>query len=335
MDELLNIVSELVLGRNQLAQVNSEASLEYEGSKLAHDLAVATKQIDLMTNELQLVVMKTRMVKIGKVFNRFPRLVRDLSKEIEKGVNLVIKGEETELDKTLIEEINDPLVHLVRNSVDHGIDLHIESGTVYNNHSDRIVFNLYRQHSSGNILPNIHEIYTKQLPRGFGRQVMGCLLQTMQTHFASTHVLITAISEQGQYLWPRMGMMPITPAQQQEFDLDCIIPVSGEWPLVDHAQLINIYRQGLCAEIQKYKGTYGLNNDTDITQWQTRIKQMSMYALTHLMINGRSPLLEASTPIDARHPSLLGQLLDDGLGRLTGTYDGIMPISDFLEQVPK
>jgi len=122
LDELLNIVSELVLGRNQLAQVNSEASLEYEGSKLAHDLAVATKQIDLMTNELQLVVMKTRMVKIGKVFNRFPRLVRDLSKEIEKGVNLVIKGEETELDKTLIEEINDPLVHLVRNSVDHGIE---------------------------------------------------------------------------------------------------------------------------------------------------------------------------------------------------------------------
>ncbi len=123
LDELLNIVSELVLGRNQLAQVYSEAVLEYEGTKLTRDLAEATKQIDLMTNELQLVVMKTRMVKIGKVFNRFPRVVRDLSKEVEKSVNLVIKGEETELDKTLIEEINDPLVHLVRNSVDHGIEL--------------------------------------------------------------------------------------------------------------------------------------------------------------------------------------------------------------------
>ena len=122
LDELLNIVSELVLGRNQLAQVYSEAMLEYEGTKLTRDLAEATKQIDLMTNELQLVVMKTRMVKIGKVFNRFPRVVRDLSKEVEKSVNLVIKGEETELDKTLIEEINDPLVHLVRNSVDHGIE---------------------------------------------------------------------------------------------------------------------------------------------------------------------------------------------------------------------
>ena len=122
LDELLNIVSELVLGRNQLGQVNSEVALEYEGSKIARDLAEATKQIDLMTNELQLVVMKTRMVKVGKVFNRFPRVVRDLSKEMEKNVNLVIKGEETELDKTLIEEINDPLVHLVRNSVDHGIE---------------------------------------------------------------------------------------------------------------------------------------------------------------------------------------------------------------------
>ncbi len=122
LDELLNIASELVLGRNRLAQVNSEVSLEYEGTKMSRDLADATKQIDLMTNELQLVVMKTRMVKIGKVFNRFPRVVRDLAKETEKEVNLIIKGEDTELDKTLIEEINDPLVHLIRNSLDHGIE---------------------------------------------------------------------------------------------------------------------------------------------------------------------------------------------------------------------
>ena len=122
LNELLNIVSELVLGRNQLAQVYSEIALEYEGTKMVRDLGEAAKQIDLMTNELQLVVMKTRMVKIGKVFNRFPRVVRDLSKEIGKKVNLIIKGEETELDKTLIEEINDPLVHLIRNSVDHVIE---------------------------------------------------------------------------------------------------------------------------------------------------------------------------------------------------------------------
>jgi len=122
LDELLNIVSELVLGRNQLQQVNNHASTGFEGSQIARDLADATKQIDLMTNELQLVVMKTRMVKIGKVFNRFPRLVRDLSRETGKNIKLDIFGEDTELDKTLIEEINDPLVHLVRNSIDHGIE---------------------------------------------------------------------------------------------------------------------------------------------------------------------------------------------------------------------
>ncbi len=122
LDDLLNIISELVLGRNRLLQVNAEALKEYEGSKIAHDLAETTRQIDLMTTELQLAVMKTRMIKIGKVFNRFPRLVRDLSKETGKDIQLIIKGAETELDKTLIEEINDPLVHLIRNSVDHGIE---------------------------------------------------------------------------------------------------------------------------------------------------------------------------------------------------------------------
>ena len=122
LDDLLNIVSELVLGRNRLMQVNSEANLQYEGTKVSQDLADTSRQIDLMTTELQLSVMKTRMIKIGKVFNRFPRLVRDLSKDTGKDIQLVIDGEETELDKTLIEEINDPLVHLVRNSADHGIE---------------------------------------------------------------------------------------------------------------------------------------------------------------------------------------------------------------------
>ncbi|NOX18495.1 MAG: chemotaxis protein CheA [Chlorobi bacterium] len=122
LDELLNFVQELVLGRNRLAQLNAEMQLEYEGSDIARNLAETTRQIDLMTTELQLAVMKTRMIRIGKVFNRFPRLVRDLSKDMNKEIQLDIVGEETELDKTLIEEINDPLVHLVRNSADHGVE---------------------------------------------------------------------------------------------------------------------------------------------------------------------------------------------------------------------
>lgn len=155
LDELLNIVSELVLGRNRLTQVNSEVSLEYEGTKFSRDLGEVTKQIDLMTNELQLVVMKTRMVKIGKVFNRFPRLVRDLSKESKKEINLVIKGEETELDKTLIEEIYDPLVHLVRNAVDHAIELpekRIEAG------KDKVgTITLAAEHEGNNIIISIED----------------------------------------------------------------------------------------------------------------------------------------------------------------------------------
>ena len=122
LDELLNLVSELVLGRNRLAQLNTDVAAEYEGTEIARSIGDTARQIDLLTTELQLAVMKTRMIRIGKVFNRFPRLVRDLSKETGKEINLVIKGEKTELDKTLIEEINDPLVHLIRNSVDHGIE---------------------------------------------------------------------------------------------------------------------------------------------------------------------------------------------------------------------
>lgn len=123
LDDLLNLISELVLGRNRLTQLNNDVLNEYEGTEISKNLSDITRQVDLLTTELQLAVMRTRMIKIGKVFNKFPRLVRDLSKETNKEIQLVIKGEETELDKTLIEEINDPLVHLIRNSVDHGIEL--------------------------------------------------------------------------------------------------------------------------------------------------------------------------------------------------------------------
>jgi two-component system chemotaxis sensor kinase CheA len=108
-----------------------------------------------MTNELQLVVMKTRMVKIGKVFNRFPRLVRDLSKELQKDVTLVIKGEETELDKTLIEEINDPLVHLVRNSIDHGVEA--EEDRVKAGKSKGGTLTLSAQHEGNNVIITVED----------------------------------------------------------------------------------------------------------------------------------------------------------------------------------
>ncbi len=122
LDSLLDIVSEMVLGRNRLAQVTTHFSVENEGNRYTRDFGEVTKQIDLMKTELQLVAMKLRMIKIAKIFNRYPRLVRDLTRDLSKDVELVIKGEETEVDKNLIEEINDPLVHLIRNSVDHGVE---------------------------------------------------------------------------------------------------------------------------------------------------------------------------------------------------------------------
>ncbi len=155
LDDLLNIVSELVLGRNRLSQLNSEFGLEFEGTKYSRDLSEATRQIDLMTNELQLVVMKTRMVKIGKIFNRFPRLVRDLSKEMNKEVNLIIHGEETELDKTLIEEINDPLVHLIRNSVDHGVESPEDREKANKPRKGNII--LSAEHEGNNIIISIED----------------------------------------------------------------------------------------------------------------------------------------------------------------------------------
>ncbi|MFA3783831.1 chemotaxis protein CheA [Melioribacteraceae bacterium 4301-Me] len=145
LDQLLNIVSELVLGRNRLAQITGQFATEFEGTDIARDLSETTKHIDLMTNELQLVVMKTRMIKIGKIFNRFPRLVRDLSKEMNKNIKLEIKGEETELDKTLIEEIYDPLVHLVRNSVDHGIEQAEERKRIGKDPTGKIVLSAHQE----------------------------------------------------------------------------------------------------------------------------------------------------------------------------------------------
>jgi two-component system, chemotaxis family, sensor kinase CheA len=123
LDALMNLVGELVLGRNQLAQIAHKIGEEHENFSVAHELAETNAHIDFITTELQMAVMKTRMIPISKVFNKLPRLIREVSKETGKEVELVILGEETELDKTLIEELNDPMVHLLRNAADHGIEL--------------------------------------------------------------------------------------------------------------------------------------------------------------------------------------------------------------------
>ncbi len=122
LDSLMNLVGEMVLTRNRLGQVASELNKRFEGDFLVEQLLDTTAQIGLITTELQLAVMKTRMLPIGKVFNKFPRMVRDLSRDLNKEIELVISGEDTELDKSVVEEIGDPLIHMIRNAVDHGIE---------------------------------------------------------------------------------------------------------------------------------------------------------------------------------------------------------------------
>ena len=122
LDHLMNLVGELVLGRNRLSQIVSLDRNEDGREDFSHQLNDTAAQIDFITTELQTAVMKTRMVQIGRVFNRFPRLVRDIAREFSKEISLVISGEETELDKSIIEEISDPLVHLIRNAADHGVE---------------------------------------------------------------------------------------------------------------------------------------------------------------------------------------------------------------------
>ena len=114
LDTLMNLMGELVINKVRLEQIGQTHRLT--------DLMETLEQMDRVTGDLQNIVMKVRMVPVSAVFNRFPRMVRDVSKELGKEINLTIEGEETELDRTVIDEIGDPIMHLLRNSLDHGVE---------------------------------------------------------------------------------------------------------------------------------------------------------------------------------------------------------------------
>ncbi|WP_103568278.1 hybrid sensor histidine kinase/response regulator [Campylobacter concisus] len=122
LDHLMNLIGELVLGKNRLLKIYDDVEERYEGEKFLEELNQVVSSLSLVTTDIQLAVMKTRMLPIAKVFNKFPRMIRDLSRELGKQIDLEISGEETELDKSIVEEIGDPLVHIIRNSCDHGIE---------------------------------------------------------------------------------------------------------------------------------------------------------------------------------------------------------------------
>jgi len=144
LDTLMNLAGELVLSRNQLLQgINSSNTKAAE---------LSSQRIDMITSELQEAIMKTRMQPIGNILNKFTRVVRDLSQQLGKSIDLVIEGKDVELDKTILESINDPLTHLVRNSVDHGIELPSEREQSGKETTGKITLKAYHEAGQINIV---------------------------------------------------------------------------------------------------------------------------------------------------------------------------------------
>ncbi|MBC8432800.1 MAG: chemotaxis protein CheW [Desulfobacterales bacterium] len=143
LDSLMTLAGELVLCRNQLIQ--SISSNEH------HTPEIAIQRIDLITSELQEAIMLTRMQSIGNVFNKFPRVVRNLARNLDKQVELSLEGKEVELDKTIIEAIGDPLTHLVRNAVDHGIEMPDDRRKAGKDTSGRIFLKAYHEAGQVNV----------------------------------------------------------------------------------------------------------------------------------------------------------------------------------------
>ena len=144
LDTLMNLAGELVLSRNQLLQgINSSNTKAAE---------LSSQRIDMITSELQEAIMRTRMQPIGNILNKFTRVVRDLSQQLGKSIDLVIEGKDVELDKTILESINDPLTHLVRNSVDHGIELPSEREQTGKETTGKIILKAYHEAGQVNIV---------------------------------------------------------------------------------------------------------------------------------------------------------------------------------------
>ncbi|MDR2015949.1 MAG: chemotaxis protein CheA [Azoarcus sp.] len=122
LDQVLNLSGEIGLTKNRLNALRSDILNGHSDTETLHALDVAVSQLDLLVSDLQNAVMKTRMQPIGRLFQKYPRIARDLARSLGKDVELVLVGEETEIDKTMIEDLSDPIIHLIRNAVDHGVE---------------------------------------------------------------------------------------------------------------------------------------------------------------------------------------------------------------------
>lgn len=126
LDQVLNLSGEIGLTKNRLTSLRADILAGKRDSETLHALDQAVSQLDLLVSDLQNSVMKTRMQPIGRLFQKYPRIARDLARQLGKDVELVLAGEETEVDKTMIEDLADPLIHLIRNAVDHGVEMPTE-----------------------------------------------------------------------------------------------------------------------------------------------------------------------------------------------------------------
>ncbi len=126
LDQVLNLSGEIGLTKNRLTSLRADILAGKNDAETLHALDQAVSQLDLLVSDLQNSVMKTRMQPIGRLFQKYPRIARDLARQLGKDVELVLAGEETEVDKTMIEDLADPLIHLIRNAVDHGVEMPAE-----------------------------------------------------------------------------------------------------------------------------------------------------------------------------------------------------------------
>lgn len=202
LDVLMNLFSELLIDRVRLEQLASEVH--------NHDLTETVEHMSRVSSDLQNIVLKLRMVPVDTVFNRFPRMIRDLAKSLDKKIDLVITGSETELDRTVIDEIGDPLVHLLRNAVDHGIESVAERVAAGKNETGTV--NLRAFHSGNHVFIEIEEdgrgiyrdnILKSAIKKGVVTEAQGAAMSDEEVHqllFApgfSTAEVISDVSGRG------------------------------------------------------------------------------------------------------------------------------------------
>jgi two-component system chemotaxis sensor kinase CheA len=155
LDNLMNLVGELITDRNRLYQLRNSLANTIHNNEQVDVLSDTITHVGRITDQLQMEVMGIRMLPVSNVFNKFPRMVRDLSAKLDKKIDLVVEGENTELDRSVIEEINDPLIHLLRNSVDHGIETAADRLTA--GKPETAIVKLTARHEQGRIILTVED----------------------------------------------------------------------------------------------------------------------------------------------------------------------------------